>query len=223
MGPTERAPFAITVACPLDVAPVGTALPEAEPFARRVTTLLLRALQRLTEAVATDRCDTLLQGQEPTLFSSLCEALLSLRPMRERTTLTVRVTWARSLPPTDPLPQDVTLRQEHFHILEQLAERLRPIGPERPAQFIGYVDTLRGVPGPDGRPAGEAWVTILDGGELLPVRMELDATAYAVAGQAHLENQPVRLVGVLRRTAGINQVQEVSEFDRLEPPVARVA
>jgi hypothetical protein len=214
--------YALTLACPLNPMPSGPCLPGVELFPRRVTGLLMRSIHRLAEMVDTGHGQTLIQSPDLRLLSgNLCEALLLMRPVSSRFSLTFRATWARtgSLACAS-LPSAVNLGPDHFSVIEQLALRLRPRAGGRRELFIGFVEVLRGVPGADGRPDGEVMVSILRDEAAVTVCLHLDADDYALAGQAHLQHQPVRFEGVLHRGPRLNRIDEVTGFARVEKPVA---
>ena len=58
LGQTERGSFVLTVACPLDLQ-AGLFGPNGEPFTRRVTVLLMAALQDLSQGIDAARLDAL--------------------------------------------------------------------------------------------------------------------------------------------------------------------
>jgi hypothetical protein len=89
LGQTERGSFVLNVACPLEL---QLSLPgmEVEPFARRVTNLLMHSLEALARAADTARADDLFdQTRNPGVSANLCESLLLLRPSGDRASLTV--------------------------------------------------------------------------------------------------------------------------------------
>src|SRR5262249_53485986 len=94
LGQTERGSFTLTVACPLDLQ-VGLFGPMSEPFARRITSLLLHTLEELEQAVERPRSDELTDlSRHPGISANLCESLLMLRPGGDRAYLTVSATWS---------------------------------------------------------------------------------------------------------------------------------
>jgi hypothetical protein len=217
LGQTERQSFALLIACPLDVQ-LGLSGPEGEPFARRVTSLLLDSLQALAQAGETTRFEELVDPQRhPGISANLCEALLLLRPSGERGSLGVSATWSRTLLPRAAEPQrTVQLRQEAFQVAEALAPRLRSAPRPRVDRFVGFVDELRGQPTPDDpRPRGEVRLTLLDAEEEIHARAELTAEEYAIAAAAHLASEPIGFKGILHRLPRLHRIDKVSAFGRV--------
>src|SRR5262249_14014505 len=154
----------------------------------------------------------------PLLSANLCEALVQMRPGGDRPRLTVSAVWSRWAPPSEhPLTEVVRLEQESFALAEDLAPRLRSAPHRRLERFIGFLDVPRGQPGPDDRPSGEVMVTICQEDELLRAWLYLSADDYAVANEAHMTNLPVLFRGVLYRSPRVGRVEQVGNFQRLEP------
>jgi hypothetical protein len=220
LGQTERGSFTVTVVCPLSPVDSPTPLLEDTPFGRQVTRLLVRSVAAIAEAPANDP-DRLLHPVPAAapLSANLCEGLLDMQPGAERATLTLGVTWARTLPPPagERLPNTVHLRQEQFPLIGQLAQRLRPSAEPQQQVFAGFVEELRGVPGEDGRVQGEVGLSLIDPeGETLRAKAVLDADAYDQALEAHRHTLLVHLQGVLRRGFRTHRVDPVADFQVIQ-------
>jgi|SRR5579883_192053 len=219
LGQTERGSFVLNVACPLEL---QLALPGmvVEPFARRVTNLLIRSLEALTRAADTARANDLLdQTQNPGISANLCESLLLLRPNGDRASLTVSAVWSRALLPESREPvRQVQLPQAVFEVAEAIAPRLRTAPTPRPSRFLGFVDALSGQPSQDdSRPSGEVDFTLLDEEEgEIRVRGTLNVDDYAIAAAAHLASDPVAFKATLRRLPRISRVDGITDFERVE-------
>lgn len=219
LGQTERGSFVLNVACPLEL---QLALPglAAEPFARRVTNLLMQSLDALARAADTARADDLLdQTRNPGISANLCESLLLLRPGGDRATLTVSATWSRALlPESRESARHIQLPQVVFEVAEAIAPRLRTTPVPRPARFLGFVDVLSGQPSRDeSRPSGEVDFTLFDDeqGEIR-ARGILNADDYATAAAAHLASDVVAFKATLRRLPRVSRVDNITDFERVE-------
>jgi hypothetical protein len=94
-----RNQFVITIACQLGAIPEANG-PAGVPFARQVTTMLMRSLQRLALALDAQNPDLALPApDEQVISANLCEALLAMAPEGNGSGLTISATWARTLPP----------------------------------------------------------------------------------------------------------------------------
>ena len=213
---TDQERFTITLACPLDQTSSLETHADRTPFARQVTTLLMRSLHRLKRAIESGDPDQALVPveNEPLLSANLCEALLEMMPERNSSALTITANWSRMLPPTDPtLPLSVKLGHDFFPRIEGLARRLRPTAETARQAILGLVETLNGRLDAVGRVEGEVILTILaPDGETLRVRADLKAADYAAAAEAHLRALPVSLQGVLNRSSRVPRIENVSEF-----------
>ncbi len=147
LGPTDRGSFVLTVACPLDLK-ADLLGPNGEPFARRVTSLLMQSLDDLSRAADAMQIDELTDtARHPGISANFCESLLLLRPDGERARLDVSASHGRARScPRGGSPARGPLRQEVFDVAEVLAPRLRSVPEPRIDRFFGYVDELRGQP-----------------------------------------------------------------------------
>jgi hypothetical protein len=217
LGQIERGSFVLTVACPLDLQ-AGLFGPNSEPFARRVTSLLMASLQDLSQGTDTPHLEELADvSRHAGISANLCESLLLLKPTGERAYLTVSATWSRVfLPPTRELRRDVQLRQEVFEAAEALAPRLRSLPQPRVDRFFGFVDELRGTPGPnEPRPSGEVRFTLFDQEEEIHAKADLNVTDYAEAIAAHAVTELVTFKGILHRLPRLNRIDNVTDFRRV--------
>ncbi len=214
LGQTERGSFVLSLACPLNLQ-AGLSGPNGEPFARRVTSLLMRTLQELSQAADSGLMDDLV---DPSLHrgvsANLCEALLLLRPAGERAYLSVSADWSRSfLPPEQRRSTGIQLHQEAFEVAEALAPRLRSLPRPRIDRFFGYVDVLRGQPTPNNpQPSGEVRFTLYEQDEEIHAKADLTVQDYAIAGEAHLKTDLVSFKGILQRLPRLNRIDQVTDF-----------
>jgi hypothetical protein len=218
LGQTERGSFVLNVACPLEL-PLALPGLEVEPFARRVTKLLMSSLEALAQVADTGRADDLLDpARSPGVSANFCESLLLLRPSGDRASLTVSTVWSRALLPR---PQELTrqaqMPQIVFEVAEAVAPRLRTAPQPRPSRFLGFVDVLSGQPSRnDPRPSGEVDFTLFDDeqGEVR-ARGVLGADDYATAAAAHLASAVVAFKATLRRLPRASRVDNITDFERV--------
>lgn len=218
-GQTKPGSFVFQIACPLDLTPVLPGL-EPEPYARRVTSLLMDSLSTLAQTVGSEQAGALLDlSRNPGLSANFCEALLQLRPEGDRASLTISAVWSRALLPASREPaRRLRIPQEVFDLAEKLAPQLRTRPGPRPARFIGFVDVLRGQPTRgDSRPSGEVDFTIFDDeqGEI-HARGVLGHGDYAVAGAAHLASDVIAFKGILRRLPRVSRIDGITDFERVQ-------
>ena len=222
---SDRGSFIARVICPLDavdsegetaqltIDEVGD-LAQSVPFTRQVTLSLMRALDALVSS--TDRDTTEELFEMPTkhrISANLCDALLEMQPSGRTSTLTIGTHWAISARSKSPAPSAVALKSEHFAVVEQLANRLRPQREPENSSFVGSVDELSGSPGADGRAEGRVTLRLQDGDDLITAHVELDTRDYNTAAQAHLNNRPIEIWGTLRRRA---RIHKFVRYERIE-------
>lgn len=218
-GQAERGSYVLRVICPLYAVDDAPMLQGSDPFTRAVTTLLLRAVQRLVCAIESSDLDEMLHedAAAPIISSNLCAALMRMRPDTDDGLLELRPTWAtvpQVAPPTE-VAERVVVRADYFPLIERVYQRLRPTADEtREEAFVGTVETLNGEVGDDGRRYGEVIVALLDhDGEVLPTRLHLNADQYAEAINAHESSTAyVRVTGKLTRGIRISRLDAVRDF-----------
>ncbi|MCK4660557.1 MAG: hypothetical protein KAV82_13635 [Phycisphaerae bacterium] len=218
LGQTERGSFTVAIACPLRAVESDTPLLDnCDPFTRQTTTLLIRSAGRLVRAIEADKVDTVYQENEkqPVLSANLCEALLRMQPSHKQSSLSLSITWARTLPNPEQqkYPQTITFRQEYFPIVEDVYRRLRPSEGPKVDLFTGMVDALNGSMGEQGRMEGEVTLLILHEDETVKARVDLNPNQYEIADKAHMSGGPVAVKGVLHRGRRIHRIREIELFE----------
>lgn len=184
-----------------------------------MTSLLIQTLGELAQAADRMQIDDLADiSRHPGISANLCESLLLLRPVGERSTLNISISWSRAfLPDSRESNSEVKLSQEAFDVAEVLAPKLRSLPEPRIDRFFGYVDELRGQPLPDiGLPSGEVRFTLFDQGEEIRAKADLDERDYAIAGHAHLASRVVSFKGVLERLPRVNRIRDVTDFQIID-------
>lgn len=218
LGQTKRGSFVLNVACPLELQLSLPGMTE-EPFARRVTSLLLRSLDALAKAADAAEARSIMDlDVNPGVSANFLESLLLLRPNGERSSLTVSASWSRAyLPESSGLVQQVRLPQIAFEMAEVLAPRLRVTPKSHMSRWVGFVDALRGQPtASEPRPSGEVDFTLLDEEQgQIHARGVLNADDYATACDAHKAAGVVSFSARLLRLPRISRVDALEDFERI--------
>jgi hypothetical protein len=239
MAQTERGSFVLKVACPLDAVDPDLSTSEPmplfdkvsepetdspmngvrEPFTRQVTRLLMGSLNRITKAIDGDKTASLLiaEAGQPVLSANLCEAVLGMEPIGERSRLVIQTSWSKAFaPPSESAtPSLVSLRSDVFREIEKVARELRPSKEPKVSNFVGLVDSLLGDPDPEGRVQGDVILMLFDVEGAVKARATLDAGNYQVAWQAHGAARYVTLSGMLIRERRTHRLQKISHFKLL--------
>ena len=217
LGQTEQGSFVATVECELDVDDVDPALSEEkalEPFGRKATTLLLRSVVRVVDAIRADSLDGLMKPPSgaPVVSANLCEALAGMLPGAEDANLRISSSWSPVLPPPRDVPDSVRVERQYRSAIEQVARALRPSVSPEPDMYVGKVDALLGEPGPDGRLEGAVVLAAQVEDEIVKVRLDLGPEDYQKAGDAHLKALFVSVRGILRRGARVHRLEGATEL-----------
>jgi hypothetical protein len=180
------------------VAPSMGSLGLDDPFARKVTTKLARALGRTASALNAGNDEELLHGAADGLSSNFLAALASLRPAGG--VLEVGLEWAGSRPAPD-LPVCTTrFAPDVFAPLEEAARVLRDQAEVPGYELEGYIAALRRDENDPTAP-GEVVVaaTLEDRPGTSKVYLTLDSRQYALAIEAHRTTTRIRVDGTLTR------------------------
>ena len=219
LGQTERASFAVSVSCPLRAVEQDQVLrPDNEPFTRRAVSNLMRSLSRVVTSIEADTVPDIFEAHEhqPVLSANLCEALLQMQPIEEDSHLDVKVSWATTLKPRDPIPVIVRIKHEYFAIIEDISKKLRPAQAPAASLFVGNIDNLGGEPGTDGRMQGEAMLSVMYEEQMQLVRVELSADDWQTAHTALGVHGIVKFRGILHRGTRVHRITDICEFARVQ-------
>lgn len=215
MGQTERGSFVVTIACPLHAPGLDQAdlVSDAQPFARRATSLLGRALTELNSAIEENRVNSVVDQAEPLVSANLCEAILKMRPADETGALEFIPSWASSEPMADDrLSRPVMFSADEFSSIEDVYRQLRPVEGPTAKPWIAFVDELKGTEGEAGTREGDVVFTLFDDDELVRAKANLNAAEYQIAYGAHSPTRPLVVFGQLSRGPRVSRLTNITEI-----------
>jgi len=111
------------------------------------------------------------------------------------------------------------IQQEYFPRFEEIARELKPSVDPVVDTFYATVEELSGEIGTHGERSGEVLLhLLLPQGEQIKVKVNLDATQYHKADQAHMaaRNAYIKVKGKLLQGKQPQRLTEVSEFELAE-------
>lgn len=219
LGQTERGSYGVSVACPLRAVEQDQLLVDGvEPFTRRTVSTLIQSLSRIVRSIEADSVSSIFEQipREPVLSVNLCDAILKMRPEDGDSHLDVNVSWAVTFPRPANIPRAVRIKSEYFPIIEDIAKSLRPAQAPAASLFVGYIDSMTGDLGEEGRMQGEATVSVIHQEEMQVVRVDLSAEDWQTALAAFGAHGVVRFRGVLHQGARLHRVTNISEFARIQ-------
>jgi hypothetical protein len=195
-GPTRVGSYVSEVLVP--VSPAIGELELDDPFSRKVTTRLARALARTERALDSGDDEDLLRGAADGLSSNFLGALASLRPSGG--VLEVALDWAGGRK-TPSIPTPVTRFAPHvFGALEEAARVLTESVNVPGYELEGFIAHLRRDEKDPGAP-GEVVVvaSIEERPGTSKVVLELPSESYDLALEAHRKASRIRVVGTLAK------------------------
>lgn len=221
VGQTERGSFVATILAPVipEAAPSlfdGGESPldwGQEPYERRVTLLLMHALQAVRAALDHGKPEEVLHGVSQGVSANLCEALAAMSLADARALVHIGISWSRNRPRIpNRIPRRVTFAQFEFPIVRDAGRRLRQsIGPRR-ERVEGPILSLQAEPAQLYEEfLGRVVIRALIAGRASRVRFLLTQADYARACDAHRDHHAVAATGVLQRDP------KAKMFDLLHP------
>jgi len=219
LGQTERGSYVATLLAP--VPPVIEPQPSLfaavenqevelanEPYSRRVTVLLMTALNVIGHGIQTGNPQSVLAGVRQGVSANLCDALTRMKPSGDQSSLQVEMNWSPArarLPRT--VPSKVRLAQGAFDIIEEIGRQLHERFIAANRHIEGHVVALQAetnlFEGFEGR------VTLrcpLDD-QLIRIRLILNRDDYAKACDAHRDGRRVAVTGILHRDGAMKMVE----------------
>lgn len=216
----DEGSFIARLVCPLEHEELDDGPEQMElngdpvPFGRKVVESIFEAISKLVRCTDGDRWTELEEwAEEGPLSANLCDGLLDMQPRHRQSALDISANWSPVRPMTADIPPRVILSGEHFEVVEFLANQLRPPETRSAAIFEGTVEQLSGAPNANGQMEGQVRLRIRDDETIRTARVDLDATDYATALEAHGQNLSVRIRGTLHRKARLSVFTDYEGFE----------
>ena len=125
---------------------LATADESEEPFERRVTLTLARALvaaqQAATRANQTGSLEPFVQAVPLGVSANFCDALANLRLNEASQDISFGLTWSPTRPVPEQTPRRIALSSDYFPILREAARQFRDSAPLEDFELIGSVVKL---------------------------------------------------------------------------------
>jgi hypothetical protein len=222
---TQTGSFIVSVSCPINAVDTHSG---TDPFVRKTTLLMQRALVDLVNAIEGDKLEDLVsrtkQDANPLLSSNFCEAVGRLFEENIQNSVEISFDWSAMVAPPkyESIRKPIRLQSDYFPRIQEIAQELKPQRDYQDDSFIGTIESLNGELGEDGRRAGEVTVALLlREGESVLAKVNLSADDYAKADKAHMTNgEYVRVTGRLhpgRQPRSLTDVAQFSVFDAGQP------
>lgn len=212
-GQSQRGSF--TMRCIVPVSPPVGQLDREEPYGRKVTRILLGALESIHEVRSRGDREGLLDLYDKGVSGNLLAALGMMTPPGGSGALEVSVSWARSRPaPGEGVPR-VRLPAQAFDGLTDAAAAMRDRVKAKGFEVTGYVTRLdrSGAPQDSG---GDVMLTPTEAEarDLGSVSVRLGQEAYMEAIEAHRQGVRVRVFGTLEKKGRRWTLSEPTGFER---------
>ncbi len=174
-------------------------VPTEEPFARKVTLQLAKAIHAMHDAALSAAGSGSIEAFEKAVSSgvsaNLCDAITGLAsPMDLGRKLEISISWALSRPLLEPVAAQVMFAPDTFPIIAEAARVFRESAPREEFEVYGPVVRLERTEG-----AEEGQVTVHAFVEERPMKITivLDSNEYGKAVDAHGSQKVIRCSGTL--------------------------
>lgn len=204
LGQTERGSYVMTllsrVPPSLEPAKSGqTHLDVEEPFERKVTQTLARALTAVRQAAqdwaTTGHFEAFQNAVQKGVSANLCEALAGMAGgSGVADGLEVSFTWSRLRPLETDEPRRISLSADTIPVVQEAARIFRETSPRADFDLVGVVISLHR---PDPQQPGRVTVLGFVDQAARRVGLELAGSDYELAIQAHRDHRPIRCLGQL--------------------------
>jgi hypothetical protein len=227
MGQTERGSFVVSILCPMRAVDAEHALDAggSKPFARRATTVLVKALWELNAAIEENQVNRIVDQPDPLVSANLCEAILKMRPSDETGSLEFVPSWASSVPIDSHVPcLPISFGADEFDSIEDVYRQLLPSAQPTAKPWVATIDKLLGTEDIHGTREGDVMFTLFDDGETVRARASLTAEQYLIAHKAHNPSRLLVVEGELLRRPKVSRLAKISSIrlaqlgDIDEPP-----
>jgi hypothetical protein len=204
MGQTERGSYVITLLSPVTPDLQASSLEDSEgtdPFERRVTKTLMRALAALRDAAeqtaATGNIAPFEEAMSLGVSVNLCDALANLQEETNASTVAIRINWApvRVMHETT-IQSRVTLTKDAVPVMREASRVFKRVAPQEEVSLRGFITELHRD---DPREEGTVLIAGVVENMLRKVRVNLSPADYDRAISAHRNMIPVRCEGDLVR------------------------
>jgi hypothetical protein len=222
LGQTERGSFITKIIAP--VPPLiesqnslfkldDESLFASEPFARRSTVRLMRALQHIRGAIDNGNYQEILEGVDSGVSANLCEAVALMQPEGDQSQLRIHMSWAPNRPKLPAGTQStVGFSRTAFEIVREAGRKLREEPTTGRRQIEGQVINLKADPSLFGDFEGTVVLKADVAGTPARVQVLLNAEDYKRACDAHRDWQAVRVTGLLHREAKLYHLTHPRDF-----------
>jgi hypothetical protein len=219
IGQTERGSYVITVIS--RVSP-ELHLPEQQgelygsepPYERKVTQMLassLATLDRASSAAALTQDFTIFdESVQHGVSANLCDAVAGLGGENDRNrNLEFTFSWSPARPIEQRVPSRIRMTSDRIPIIREASRIMKDRSPHEDYELEGAVVKLERS---EGQQLGKVTVIGPVDGKPHRVTMELSEPQYALAIQAHQQQQPIHCVGTLVKSGRGHTLRDARDF-----------
>jgi hypothetical protein len=224
LGQTERGSFVASVICPFmnetpeDKGQQLSIFNKEEEFknsfTRKVTVRMMKALAAMKLAIDRGEENKIvdLEGEEM-ISANFLESIIDLNSTKENTEIEIKTSWSVFACEQDITPRSIKFSNDYIPVIENIINKIKPIGEGIDDEFIGRISQTKADPDPHTRNEGEIVLNYVLGDEekVSRARVVLNHTDYELACEAHKNGKTVSIKGRLV-TVGRSKIIENPEF-----------
>lgn len=206
-GQTEKGSFIITIEsdilesikCQNYVVKDNAEISCEAPFSRRVMSRIQSGISKVEKLSSEGKLDEIFkEGYKQGLSANMCDALLNFNKTGRSIKIESKMKWAISVPPPEDVPEEVTINDNGFLIMEAISKAYKEETIER-NQIKGYIVNLSAKIIDAENENSDRTVTIkwVHEGKTNHIKVFLGTDEYKQACKAHIDGFQVAVTGDL--------------------------
>lgn len=214
IGQTEPGSYCVNIIFPLeDIRDHGQCvlIPQKAPLTRRITNTLMQSASEVIRAIEDDDISDIKQCHEKCIISAnLCKSIVEMQNNIENGDISLSTEWHPSVSNiTDNIPNNVVFHSMHKSAFEEISKELTPETPEERQKFSGFVTRLHRE---EEDSPGEVTILYASGKKRKQLIATLNTEQYTQAIDAHKNNLPVFVSGLLTRHGKLLRINDPTDF-----------
>lgn len=150
---------------------------------------------------------------EDGITANMCDALLKLKPENEDIEIETKIRYASSITKKTDSIETVSLKRNHFSIMNEISNRYRQIEDVKEILLTGDIASLRKKRSDAGHFQREIIINVFYDGSYRNIKSELGEDDYRVACDAHRDELRVEISGMLDMSKKTWEFTHVNSFN----------
>lgn len=174
-----------------------------------------RAIQQIDD-IASERMkldEILPTAYQSGVTANICDALMKLKPENDDAEIETKIRYASAISQRPGDVEFVSIRNNHFYAMNEIAERYRKVENIEKAEFCGIIKSLDKVPIGQHRYRRTISVFGVIDGKERTIKAELSEEDHKRACNAFRDEREVKMHGVLDMSAKVWEMKQIEKFE----------